>query len=187
MSDSAFLSGPRVELRPLEKTDLPLIQKWANDPQIRALTGETLPMNASQAEEYYERILHDASRVWFVIVVKSTGQVIGETGLLRMFPAWRTTDLTIIIGEPDAQGRGYGGEAMDLLLDYAFGSLNFHRVSIGVVGFNENALRFYEQAGFRREGIQRDGYFYAHRYSDFIMLSLLEGEYRAIQAARRAE
>jgi RimJ/RimL family protein N-acetyltransferase len=36
-------------------------------------------------------------------------------------------------------------------LDYAFGYLNFHRVSIGVVGFNKRTLRFWEKAGFKRE------------------------------------
>jgi RimJ/RimL family protein N-acetyltransferase len=53
-----------------------------------------------------------------------------------------------------------------------------HRVSLGVVGFNERALRFYEKAGFKRGGIQRDGYFHDHRYHDFVMMSILEDEFR---------
>lgn len=63
------------------------------------------------------------------------------------------------------------------MLDYAFGYLNFHRIAIGVVGFNESALRFYEKVGFKREGIQRDGYFYNHQYHDFVMMSLLDTEF----------
>jgi RimJ/RimL family protein N-acetyltransferase len=54
-------------------------------------------------------------------------------------------------------------------------------VAVGVVGFNEAALRFYEKVGFRREGIQRDGYYYGHRYYDFVMISILENEYRALR------
>jgi RimJ/RimL family protein N-acetyltransferase len=98
-----------------------------------------------------------------------------------MFPAWRTTDLSIIIGERDAWGKGYGTEAINLLLDYAFGYLSFHRVAVGVVGFKEKALRFYEKVGFRREGIQRDGYYYGHKYHDFVMMSILKNEYRELQ------
>ena len=94
-----------------------------------------------------------------------------------MFPAWRTTDLSIILGEKDAWGQGYGTEAIHLLLDYAFGYLNFHPVAIGVVGFNRRALGFYEKVGFRREGIQRDGYYQDHQYADFVMMSILEDEY----------
>jgi len=178
--DNAFLMGERIYLRPVEKSDLALIRKWANDPELRCLTGETTPMTQAGAEEYFERLNHDPNRVWFMVVVKETGRVIGETGLLRMFYAWRTTDLSIILGEKDAHGQGYGAEAIRLLLDYAFGYLNFHRVAIGVVGFNESALRFYEKIGFKREGIQRDGYYYNRRYSDFVMMSLLETEFQPV-------
>jgi len=173
-----FLVGKRIYLRPVEKDDLALIRKWANDPEVRGLTGETAPMTPAGAEEYLDRLSRDPNRVWFMVVVKESGRAIGETGLLRMFPAWRTTDLSIILGEKDAWGQGYGTETIRLMLDYAFGYLNFHRVAIGVVGFNQSALRFYEKIGFKQEGIQRDGYFYNHRYHDFVMMSLLDSEWK---------
>ncbi len=177
MTPVKFLIGDRVYLRPVEHDDLVHIRKWANNPEIRRLTGEVTPMTPAGAERFFEKVQNDEDRVWFVIVLKENDAPIGEAGLLRMFPAWRTTDLSIIIGEKDAWGKGYGTEAIRLLLDYAFGYLNFHRVSIGVVGFNERALRFYEKIGFKQEGIQRDGYFYDHAYSDFVMMSILEDEF----------
>jgi diamine N-acetyltransferase len=183
---SGFLMGERVCLRPLEKDDLVHIQKWANDPEIRRLTGEVKPMTQAGADEFFERVKNDQNRVWFVIVLRENDKVIGEAGLLRMFHAWRTTDLSIIIGAKDAWGKGYGTETINLLLDYAFGYLNFHRVAIGVVGFNEMALRFYEKVGFKREGVQRDGYYYNHEYHDFVMMSVLEDEFRALQKARQS-
>jgi RimJ/RimL family protein N-acetyltransferase len=148
-----FLTGERVYLRPLERADLPQIRAWANAPEIRALTGEVRPMTESGAAAFYEKVQTDESRIWFVVCLCEGDRPIGEAGLLRMVPAWRTTDLSIILGEKDAWGRGYGTEAIRLLLDYAFGALNMHRVAIGVVGFNERALRFYENVGFRREGV----------------------------------
>jgi RimJ/RimL family protein N-acetyltransferase len=173
-----FLIGEHVYLRPLEKEDLPLIRKWVNDPEIRALTGEVTPTSQASAEEWFERVRADRDRVWFIVALKENDRPIGEAGLLRMFPAWRTTDLSIIIGEKDAWDKGYGSEAIRLLLDYAFGALNFHRVAVGVVGFNERAIRFYAKAGFKKEGIQRDGYYHNHAYHDFVMMSILEGEFR---------
>ena len=136
-------------------------------------------MSKAEAEAFYERVRNDEHRVWFIVALQENDRPIGEAGLLRMFPAWRTTDLTIILGEKDAWGQGYGTDAIHLLLDYAFGYLSFHRVAIGVVGFNERALRFYEKVGFKREGIQRDGYYYDHQYADFVMMSILEDEYRS--------
>jgi RimJ/RimL family protein N-acetyltransferase len=173
-----FLTSEHIYLRPVEKSDLVHLQKWVNDLNIRGIIGSTLPMDQQGIEEWFEKSRGDSSRVWFVICTKEDNRVIGECGLLRMFPAWRTTDLSIIIGEKDTWGKGYGTEAINLLLDYAFGYLNFHRVSIGVVGFNESALRFYEKIGFKREGIQRDGYYYNYVYSDFVMMSILENEFR---------
>ena len=176
---SAFLFGRLVTLRPVECSDAVWIQKWSNDPEIRRLTGEVSPTNFADTEAYIERLRSSPDRAWFIIEEKGTGRPIGETGLLRMFHPWRTTDLSIILGEKDTWGQGYGTDAIRLLMDYAFGSLNFHRISIGVVGFNQQALRFYEKIGFKREGIQRDGYYCNHQYSDFVMMSILEDEFRA--------
>ena len=177
---SRFLIGKRVYLRALGKEDLIYIRKWSNDHEIRKLTGEVVSMSQADADKFLERVYSDNTREWFVIVVKENDRVIGETGLLRMFPAWRTTDISIIIGEKDAWGKGYGTEAILLLLDYAFRCLNFHRVAIGVVAFNEKAIHFWEKVGFKKEGIQRDGYYYNHKYHDFVMMSILEDEFREL-------
>jgi len=179
-----FLTGSSVYLRPMEKDDLKQLYAWINNPEIRGLIGEVFATSQTGIEEYLAKIQADPNRVWFGIVIQEDDQLIGEAGLLRMFPAWRATDLSIIIGDKTVWGKGYGNEAMELLLDYAFGHLNYHRVAIGVVGTNERALRFYERIGFKREGIQRDGYYYAHEYQDFIMMSLLEDEYREMRKPR---
>jgi len=97
---------------------------------------------------------------------------------LRMFRPWRSTDMTIIIGEKDAWGKGYGTEVGRLLLDYAFNRLGFHRISIGVVGFNKKALKFWESLGFKKEGVERDAHYYDNEYSDGVMMSILEDEFK---------
>ncbi|KYK32315.1 MAG: hypothetical protein AYK19_03310 [Theionarchaea archaeon DG-70-1] len=183
-SHTTFLVGDQVYLRPIEPEDLSFICKWANDPEIRKLTGEVLPMSMGRTTEFLERIHKEKDRVWFTVVLKENDRLIGEAGLLRMFHPWRTTDFTLIIGEKDCWGKGYGTEAALLLLDYAFGYLNFHRVSIGVVGFNKRALQFYEKVGFKKEGVQRDGYYYDHEYHDFVMMSILEDEFRELHHRR---
>jgi RimJ/RimL family protein N-acetyltransferase len=177
-AQAEFLSGEKVYLRPIEQEDVTFLHKWANDPEIRGLTGEVRPSTYTGAIEFYQRVQKSEDRIWLAVILRETNQVIGETGLLRMFPAWRTTDWSLIIGEKSARGKGYGVEVAKLMLDYAFGCQNFHRVSIGVVGFNISALSFYERLGFQREGVQREGYYYEHRYHDFVMMSMLEDEFR---------
>jgi RimJ/RimL family protein N-acetyltransferase len=172
------LTGRRVYLRPFGRDDLPYIQKWSNDAELRKLTGEVAPMSRAEAEKWYKELVADKDWMWFVIILKRGDRVVGEGGLLRMFRPWRNTDMTIIIGEKDAWGKGYGTEAGHLLLDYAFRRLGFHRISIGVVGFNKRALRFWESLGFKKEGIERDEYYYDNEYSDGVMMSILEDEFK---------
>ncbi len=170
--------GERILLRPFSRDYLPYIQKWSNDAGLRRLIGEVAPMSRADTEKWYKELLSDKDRVWFAIVLKKGDRVIGEAGLLRMFRPWRSTDMTIIIGERDAWGTGYGKEAGRLLLKYAFERLGFHRVSIGVVGSNKNALRFWKSLGFKKEGVERDAHFYDNEYIDGVMMSILENEYR---------
>jgi len=174
------LIGKRVCLRPLAKEDLVHLRKWSGDAEIRGLIGEVTPMSEADSEKFLCEVHADGNRQWFVVVIKENSRVIGEAGLLRMNRAWRATDVSVIIGEKEEWGEGYGTETILLLLDYAFGHLNFHRVALGVVGFNDRALRFWEKVGFRKEGIQRDGYYYDGDYYDFVMMSILEDEFREL-------
>jgi diamine N-acetyltransferase len=171
------LIGERIILKPFTKKDLPHIQRWSNDAELRKLTGEIAPISQAEAQKFYKELRSDETRAWYTIVVKKENRVIGEAGLLRMFKPWRNTDMTIIIGEKDQRDKGYGKEAGHLLLTYAFHNLGFHRISIGVVGFNKKAIKFWKSLGFKKEGVERDDYFCDNKYSDFIMMSILENEY----------
>ena len=115
--------------------------------------------------------------LWFTIT-DGEERIVGETGLLRMFPAWHQTDLTIIIPDPQMQRKGYGTEAMEIMLDLAFHEYKMHRVSIGVVALNTSALKFYKKMGFRQEGVQEEAYYYKGAYSDFVMMRILSREWR---------
>jgi diamine N-acetyltransferase len=183
-TQARVLTGKRVNLRPLVRGDLVHLRKWLEDAEIRGLIGEAASMSKAESEKFLEKVRADAERAWFMVVVRDTNRVIGEAGLLRMDRAWRTTDISVIIWEREEWGKRYGREAILLLLDYAFERLSFHRVAIGVVGFNERALRFWEKLGFRKEGVQRDGYYYDGKYHDFVLMSILEDEFRELHGGR---
>jgi RimJ/RimL family protein N-acetyltransferase len=174
-------------LRPLARQDLVYLRKWLEDAEIRGLIGEVASMSKGESEKFLEKVRGDTERAWFMVVVKENNKVIGEAGLLRMDRAWRTTDISVIIWEREEWGKGYGTQAVLLLLDHAFRHLDFHRAAVGVVGFNKRALRFWEKVGFRQEGVQRDGYYYDGKYYDFVMMSILEDEFREFHGGKSSQ
>lgn len=178
MTAHPTLTGHRVTLKPITEADLPRMLSWYTDPEILRMSGEVELWTREKLAQWYHEACNDTNSVWFTIVVNENQRVIGDAGLLRMFTPWKTTDMSIIIGEKAMWGHGYGTDVGRLLLQYAFDELRFHRVAIGVVAFNTRAVRFWIGLGFQQEGIQREGYHCDNSYSDFIMMSLLEDEYR---------
>lgn len=63
------------------------------------------------------------------------------------------------------QRKGYGTEAMEIMLDLAFHEHKMHRVSIGVAARNTSALKFYKKMGSRQEGVLEEAYYYKGAYS----------------------
>ena len=171
------IRGKKIILRRQREEDAPFFAYWFNQPQVMFQCG----FEKTTDEEEEKRTINVSHKsedsVWFTIT-DLDGNIIGETGLLRMFPAWHQTDLTIIIPDPEMQHKGYGSEAIRIMLDMAFREYEMHRVSIGVVGLNTDALEFYKKIGFKQEGILEEAYYYNDEYSDFIMMRILSQEWK---------
>ena len=175
---SYFMESERIKLRPVQKDDLKKLAELMSDREIGVLSGEVYPITEREMDNFYDRCQKTDDRIWFVIIDKETNSIIGETGFLRIFMPWRTTDYSLMIWNRNYWAKGYGKETANLMLEYGFNSLNFHRIAIGVVGNNERGLRFWKSIGFKEEGKQKDGFFNNGEYSDFIMMYLLDEEYR---------
>ena len=171
------IRGKNVILREQRTGDAKFFAHWFNQPQVMFQCGFTEPTDEEKERAAIARHRGSDDSVWFT-VTDLDGSIIGETGLLRMWPAWHCTDLSIIIPDPAAQHKGYGSETIGIMLDMAFDEYDMNRVAIGVVGLNTNALEFYRKIGFRQEGIQEQGYFYNNEYSDFIMMRILRSEWK---------
>jgi len=170
------IRGKHVILREQREEDARFYAYWYSQPQVMFQCGFTEPTDEEKEKAAINRNHKSEDSVWFTIT-DLDGNPIGETGLLRMWPEWHCTDLTIIIPDPEMQHKGYGTEAIRIMLDMAFGKYEMNRVAIGVVGLNTDALAFYRKIGFKQEGIQEQGYYYNNEYSDFIMMRILRQEW----------
>lgn len=169
------LVGKKVMLRGRKKEDAEFFAYWYNQPDVMFKCGFTEPTTLEAEVANIEK--SEADSDWYTITDQE-GRIIGETGLLRMWPVWHCTDLSIIIPDPKSQRQGYGTEAIRMMLKLAFETYDMNRVAIGVVAKNTNALDFYERVGFKKEGIQEQGYYYNGEYSDFIMMRILREEWK---------
>ncbi|KAJ5773848.1 hypothetical protein N7457_008744 [Penicillium paradoxum] len=79
------------------------------------------------------------------------------------------------------QGKGYGGEAINWVLDWGFRQAGLHRIAISTFEFNHNALKLYRKLGFVEEGREREALYHYRAWHDVINLSMLEHEWEALR------
>jgi len=91
------------------------------------------------------------------------------------------------IGEREYWGKGYGSDAMNLILRFAFETLNLKRVSLTVFEYNERAVHSYEKCGFRPEGRLRQWMQRAGQRYDLIFMGILREEWEVLQRPAPAE
>ncbi len=172
-----FMAGERLYLRPLDRGDVDRCMRWINDPETRTSLATYLPLNRTAEEKFVEGPADPSTAIHLAIVLNEGDRHIGNLGLFNIRWKDRAAEFGITVGEVDCRGRGYGSEATELLLQYAFESLNLNRVKLGVWDVNLRAIRSYEKLGFVREGAEREYGFVDGRYADHITYSMLASEY----------
>jgi len=125
----------------------------------------------------------DANSAYFHLRTLDGDQFIGFVALFNI--KWRnqTAEMAIGIGDPALRGQGYGREALDLLLGYAFHELGLYRVGLTVMDYNTDAIRAYERVGFVREGAQRGAGWRAGKRYDLLCYGILRDEWLTRQTS----
>jgi RimJ/RimL family protein N-acetyltransferase len=172
--------GERVALGPLRRDLLPAYQRWANDLAANdRLALLPLPTTLERQTAWYDRVATASDSLTFTIYERLGWRAIGTCGLNEVDHRHGTAYLAILIGEPDARGRGHGTEAVRLLLDVAFTALGLHVVMLGVWEYNRAAIRSYEKAGFRVSGRRRQCCVMGGRRWDEVLMDCLATEFES--------
>ncbi|HEY3313311.1 MAG TPA: GNAT family protein [Anaerolineales bacterium] len=180
MLNNNLLSGKLVRLAAIDpETSAPLWAKWRmNSEYSRLADMDPAVLHSPKAsKEWIEKHLDDYLTHEFEIRTLQGDQVIGGIGLDGDMNVHGDAFVGIGIGEPDFWGKGYGTEAMQLILAYAFMELNLHRVSLDVFDYNPRAVRSYEKAGFKLEGRKRGMLLREGRRWDIIYMGILRTEW----------
>lgn len=172
-----MISGNKVFLTAISKDSIQQLMAWRNDPQLRKYFREYREISDAMQEAWYKgRVLNNDKQVDFEIHSLATEKLIGHCSLNYISWVNRTAELGIYIGDPDHRGGGYGKDALRLLMDYAFKTLNLNRVWCEVFS-NNAAIEVYRKIGFVDEGKMRQHHFDDGEYLDSYILGLLREDW----------
>ncbi|WP_312862920.1 MULTISPECIES: GNAT family protein [unclassified Rhizobium] len=118
--------------------------------------------------------LTDHPHAW---VIEINGVFAGEIRLDNVNRQDRRATMAIGINNPALLSKGFGTEAITLLLGHAFGEMGLHRIGIRVLAYNKRAIRAYEKCGFIVEGRERETAYVNGSWHDDIMMGLLDREF----------
>ena len=170
--------GQKCYLSPITEESAEIYTKWMNDPEI-TVNLTTLPKNITiEGEKEFIRKASAENEYIFGIVDLATDRIIGNCGLMRIDFIQRVAELGILIGDKEFWNKGYGTEAMNLLLDYAFNALNLHNVMLFVKEYNLRAYHVYEKIGFKEIGRRRQAEQFAGKRYDLILMDILSDEFK---------
>lgn len=188
-----MIYGERIRFRGIEQQDLTTFVNWINDPELEPYIGIYLPFASADEQDWYEKMRQRSPEERNVAIETQLQpgeqappadlspemgwKLIGSWGFINLDWRNRSTEFGIMIGEKSYWNQGYGTEAVRLLVQHGFHTLNLNRIYLRVLENNPRAIRAYEKAGFIHEGRQRQAVFKNGRYLDLLVMSMLVSEF----------
>lgn len=178
--NNQLFSGELVRLAALDpQNDAEALARWERDSDyMRLLAVEPIyPLGTKKKRTEMEE--RAAGRgIGFAVRTLTDDKLIGFVSLFALNYASSNCIVGIGMGESEYRGKGYGTDAMRLVVNYAFRELNLHRVGLMVLASNARAIRSYEKVGFRHEGTMRQADHRMGIRADIHFMSILRKEWQ---------
>ena len=176
-----MLEGQNIILRGLELDDVKVLMKHWNDPYHRKYILNKTPQSREEEIEWIKhgwQIRSEGKGYIFAIIHKEAQLYIGHLELDIKDQTSRRGSLGIAIFNREYWNKGYGTESMNIIVKYAFNTLNLHSVELELYADHSPAQRCYEKVGFKLVGRNREAYFNEGKYVDSLVMDLLQTEWQ---------
>jgi diamine N-acetyltransferase len=157
------LTGKNIRLRAIEPSDLDVIYEWENDPGNWLVSNTITPFSKHILRKYIENAqmdIHEARQLRLMIErIDPTGakmETIGTVDLFDFDPIHHRAGIGILIASQENRMQGYASESLDLLVRYAFETLQLHQLYCNISRDNQASLNLFKKLGFRKVGIKKD-------------------------------
>ncbi|MGD0029510.1 MAG: GNAT family protein [Candidatus Bathyarchaeia archaeon] len=171
-----MLEGKTVNLRVMEKDDLPLFVEWVNKPEV---FGEYNPLHQMSKTEA-EKMLDNPSDIKPFIIEKKDGSKIGfivHFHVLHLGTGTKQLEIGYSL-IPSERGKGFCSEAVKIMVDYLFLSKDIMRIQAQTDQRNGASQKVLEKAGFKKEGILRKNFFMRGEWTDDYIYSIIREEWK---------
>lgn len=168
------IEGSEVFLSPVNPQDVEIYTKWLNQPEIVRLVGTQGIISLPSEKDFLEKMAREDHN--FAIVRQSDERLLGNCSLMDVNQRHRTATAGLFLGDPETMSRGYGSQALALLLQYAFDEVNLHNVMLNVYEYNPRAIRAYEKVGFQLIGRRRQCRYDRGEVYDVVKMDILPQE-----------
>jgi RimJ/RimL family protein N-acetyltransferase len=168
--------GKRCYLSPIDENDSEKYTQWLNDLEVTQYLSAMYPrvINVKNEKEFLEKLAKEHN---YAIIDTDTNELLGNCGFTSIDNLNQTSEIGIFIGNKNFWNKGYGTEAMTLLIDFGFKVLNLHNISLRVVSFNPRAKKVYEKIGFNIIGKRRESILKGKERYDMIYMDILYNDF----------
>ena len=176
-----MLYGKNIYLRGLELTDVPEIMKYWNNRELKRFLHAITPHSIQEEEEWVKKTWKErrnGNSFVFGIVLVDSDLYIGNVEVNIMDTLSRRGNLGIAIFNPSYWSKGHGTEAIRMILNYSFSTLNLHSVQLSAFSNNPRAQRCYEKNGFKKTGVRREALFIDGKYFDIFLFDITKKEWK---------
>lgn len=167
--------GEKVILRAYREEDIERATELVNDKELKKflVTNIPFPISPWEEESWVKSQKGSSSGEYnFAIEDIETHKYIGGCGINNVNWLTRNALVGIMIGDKDYWGKGYGTDAMKVLVKFIFENMNMHKISLRTFSFNKRAIKCYEKCGFKVEGVLKDEIFKEGKYYDEIAMAI---------------
>ena len=176
------LTGQLVRLSAFDPEEMgKAFARWdLNSEYGRLYNSSARPLRSAKSYSKWmeeEIVKMEVANYYFSIRTLTDDKLIGDLGLNVVNWVGRDAFVGLGIGETEYWSKGYGSDALNTLLRFAFTEVNLKRVSLTVFEYNPRAIRCYEKVGFRHEGHLRNVLNREGRRWDEVYMGILREEW----------
>ena len=170
------IEGEKVYLSPMNLEDIEKYVKWMNDFSTTDGLGSSSKVTTFESERAWLINNMDKKEQQFAIVLKEKDELIGNCGFVDINHLHQRGEVGLFIGEEENRSKGYGTEALSLLVEYGFNYLNLKNIMLKVFSFNKRAIKSYEKIGFKVLGKRTEDYYLNGKSYDEYFMEILRKE-----------